>query len=178
MTTEDWPPLPESIQTPRLLLRRYRLSDAQDVYIYRRDPECGRFLPVEQPYEPQHADAFVAKQVLAKWHKNPIWALEQDGRVVGGLSLWLARRNVRADLGYELARWLWGHGLMAEAASAVIDEAFRRLPIIKMTATRHRRERPINSALGATWHAARGAASTALDASRPGFRRSSLRPLA
>ena len=135
MTTEDWPPLPESIQTPRLLLRRYRLSDAQDVYIYRRDPECGRFLPVEQPYEPQHADAFVAKQVLAKWHKNPIWALEQDGRVVGGLSLWLARRNVRADLGYELARWLWGHGLMAEAASAVIDEAFRRLPIIKMTAT-------------------------------------------
>ena len=55
--------------------------------------------------------------------------------MVGGLSLWLARRNVRAEVGYELARWLWGHGLMAEAASAVIDEAFRRLPIIKMTAT-------------------------------------------
>ena len=135
MTTEDWPPLPESIQTPRLLLRRYRLSDAQDVYIYRRDPECGRFLPVEQPYEPQHADAFVAKQVLAKWHKNPIWALEQDGRVVGGLSLWLARRNALAELGYDLARWLWGRGLAAEAASAVIDEALRRLPIQEITAT-------------------------------------------
>ena len=134
MTTKDWPPLPESIQTPRLLLRRFRLGDAEDVHAYARDPEWGRFLDVEQPYERKHADAFVAKQVLAKWPKNPIWALEQDGRVVGGLSLWLARRNLRAEIGYDLARWLWGRGLAAEAVSAVIDEAFRRLPIRKVTA--------------------------------------------
>ena len=99
MTTEDW---------PRLLLRRYRLSDAQDVYIYRRDPECGRFLRVEQPYEPQHADAFVAELVLAKWRKRPARALEKDGRVVGGLSLWLARRNARAELGYDLRAMVVG----------------------------------------------------------------------
>ena len=55
--------------------------------------------------------------------------------MVGGLSLWLARRNARAELGYDLARWLWGRGLASEAASAVIDEAFRRLPIRKITAT-------------------------------------------
>ena len=135
MTTEDWPPLPESIQTPRLLLRRFRLGDAEDVYAYARDPEWARFLAVEQPYERQHADAFVAELVLAKWRKRPARALEKDGRVVGGLSLWLARRNARAELGYDLARWLWGRGLAAEAASAVIDEALRRLPIRKITAT-------------------------------------------
>ena len=135
MTTEDWPPLPESIQTPRLLLRRFRLGDAEDVYAYARDPEWARFLAVEQPYERQHADAFVAELVLAKRRKRPARALEKDGRVVGGLSLWLARRNARAELGYDLARWLWGRGLAAEAASAVIDEALRRLPIQKITAT-------------------------------------------
>ena len=135
MTTEDWPPLPESIQTPRLLLRRFRLGDAEDVYAYARDPEWARFLAVEQPYERQHADAFVAELVLAKWRKRPARALEKDGRIVGGLSLWLARRNARAELGYDLARWLWGRGLAAEAASAVIDEVFRRLPIRKITAT-------------------------------------------
>ena len=135
MTTENWPPLPGSIQTPRLLLRRFRLGDAEDVYAYARDPEWARFLAVEQPYERQHADAFVAELVLAKWRKRPARALEKDGRVVGGLSLWLARRNARAELGYDLARWLWGRGLAAEAASAVIDEALRRLPIQKITAT-------------------------------------------
>ena len=55
--------------------------------------------------------------------------------MVGGVSLRIACRKARAEAGYELARWLWGCGLMAEAASAVIDKAFRRLPIIKVTAT-------------------------------------------
>ena len=135
MTSKDWPPLPESIQTPRLLLRRFRLGDAEDVYAYARDPEWGRFLDVEQPYEQRHADEFVAERVLAKWRRNPIWAFEKDGRVVGGLSLWVARRNRRAAIGYDLARELWGRGLATEAVSAVIDEAFRRLPIGKVTAT-------------------------------------------
>ncbi len=135
MTAEDWPPLPESIQTPRLLLRRYRLTDADDVFAYARDPEWGRFLAHEQPYERRHAEAFLAERVLAKWRKNPAWAFEQEGRVVGGLSLWLARRNRRAEIGYELARWLWGRGLASEATATVIDEAFRRLPIRKVTAT-------------------------------------------
>ena len=135
MTPKDWPPLPESIQTPRLLLRRFSLSDAEDVFAYARDPEWGRFLEVEQPYERRHADAFVAEQVLANRRKNPIWAFEHGGRVVGAMSLWLARRNLRAEIGYDLARWLWGRGLAAEAVSAVIDEAFRRLPIRKVTAT-------------------------------------------
>ena len=135
MTADDWPTLRESIQTPRCFLRPFRRADADDVYAYRRDPEVVRFLPVAQPFERQHADVFVATQVLADPRERCVWALEQQGRVVGGVSLRLTRRKVRAELGYELARWLWGHGLMAEAASAVIDVAFQRLPIIKITAT-------------------------------------------
>ena len=135
MTAEEWPPLPESIQTPRLLLRPFRFDDSDDIYAYASDPEWGRFLAHGQPYERRHAEAFLAERVLAKWRKNPAWALEQKGRVVGGLSLWLARRNRRAEIGYELARWLWGRGLASEAAATVIDEAFRRLPIRKVTAT-------------------------------------------
>ena len=135
MTSEEWPPLPESIQTPRLLLRRYRLTDAEDVFAYARDPEWGRFLPpVPQPYERRHADEFVAGQVLANWGKEPAWALEHDGRVVGGVSLRLAPRHGRAELGYSVARWLWGRGLTTEAVSAVIDEAFRCLPLGKIAA--------------------------------------------
>ena len=135
MTSDDWPPLPESIQTPRLLLRRYRLTDAEDVFAYARDPEWRRFMPpVPQPYERQHADVFVAGQVLANWRQEPASAIEHQGRVVGRVRLRLAPRHGRADLGYSIARWLWGRGLTTEAVSAVIDEAFRCLPLRKIAA--------------------------------------------
>lgn len=135
MTADDWPPLPESIQTPRSLLRRFSVADADDVYAYRRDPEVVRFLQVAQPFERRDAEAFVAAQVLADPRERCVWALEQQGHVVGGVSLRIARQQLRAELGYELARRLWGRGLMAEATSAVVDAAFRRLPVIKIIAT-------------------------------------------
>ena len=135
MTTNDWPKLSECLQTPRLLLRRYRLTDAEDVFAYARDPEWGRFLPgVPQPYARQHADDFVASHVLKDWRTDPHWAIEHEGRVVGRVGLQPAPRHGRAELGYELARWLWGRGLMTEAVSAVIDDAFRKLPIRKVFA--------------------------------------------
>jgi ribosomal-protein-alanine N-acetyltransferase len=135
MTADDWPPLRECIRTPRLLLRQYRLTDAEDVYAYAREPEWGRFLPgVPQPYERQHADEFVASRALKDWRTESHWALEHEGRVVGRVGLTSARRHRRAELGYELARWLWNRGLMTEAASAIVDEAFRKHPLRKILA--------------------------------------------
>ena len=135
MSSDDWPPLPECIQTARCLLRPFSAADADDVYAYRRDPEVVRYLQVAQPFRRDDADFFVAAQVLADWRTRCVWALEQDGQVVGGVSLRITRGKRRAEVGYELARWLWGRGLMSEAVSAVLDKAFRRLPIIKITAT-------------------------------------------
>ncbi len=133
--SEDWPPLPEFIQTLRCDLRPFRTADADEVYAYRRDAEIVRYLQVAQPFRREDADVFVATQVLSDWRTRCVWAVEQDGRVVGGVSLRIASWKRRAEVGYELARWLWGRGLMTEAVSAVIDEAFGRLPIIKITAT-------------------------------------------
>ena len=135
MTTGDWPPLPKSIQTPRLLLRRFRLTDADDVYAYAQDPEWRHFLQtVPEPYERRHADAFVASRRLMDWQTRPGWAVEFAGRVVGAVELWFQREHGRAEFGYTLARWLWGRGLMTEAVSAVMDEAFATLPLRKITA--------------------------------------------
>ena len=135
MTVEGWTTLPERIQTARCLLRPFSTADADDVHAYRRDAEVVRYLQVAQPFRREDADVFVATQVLSDRHERCVWAMVQDGRVVGGVSLRIARGKRRAEVGYELARWLWGRGLMTEAVSAVIDEAFRRLPIIKITAT-------------------------------------------
>ncbi len=135
MTSGNWPPLPKSIQTPRLLLRRFRLTDADDVYAYAQDPDWRRFLQtVPEPYERRHADTFVASRLLEDWQTRPGWAVEFAGQVVGVVHLWFQREHGRAEFGYTLARWLWGHGLMTEAVSAVIYEAFDKLPLRKITA--------------------------------------------
>lgn len=133
--TGDWPNLPEAIKTERCRLRRFSVADAADVYAYRRDPQVVRFLPVARPFERHHAEIFVATQVVADPRERCVWALEVDRRVVGGISLRIVEGKARAEVGYELARWLWGRGFMIEAVSAVIDAAFRRLPLIKITAT-------------------------------------------
>ena len=176
VTPKDWPLLPECIQTPRLLLRRYRLTDAEDVYAYARDPEWGRFLiTIEPPYERQHADAFVAECVLEDRRTEHTWALEHEGRVVGGLGLRPVHRHARAELGYSLARWLWSRGLMTEAVSAVVDEAFPQTSNSKDLRHCDRRKRRFDASDGESRHAARGAAAPAPGAARPDLRRSSIR---
>jgi RimJ/RimL family protein N-acetyltransferase len=135
VTGNEWPLLPETIQTQGGTLRPFETADADDVYAYRRNPKVVQFLPVAQPFKRSDADAFVATQVLADWRDRCVWALVRQDRVVGGVSLRIVRPKKRVEVGYELARWLWGRGLMAEAVSAVIDNAFQRLPIVKITAT-------------------------------------------
>ena len=117
------------------MLRPFSVADADDVYIYRRDPEVVQYLPVSQPFERADADDFVATQILADPRERCVWALEHEGHVVGGVSLRIARQKLRAELGYELARELWGHGLMTEAVSPVINIALQQLPLLKITAT-------------------------------------------
>ena len=118
---------PVELKTERLLLRPFRLTDAEDVFAYAKDPEWSRNLGprMPRPYLRHHADEYVARQVLASWDTNPSWAIVLDSSVVGGINLGTNDPHEIASLGYALARNHWGNGLMTEAARAVIDWAFR-----------------------------------------------------
>ena len=122
------PELPERIQTDRLVLRRWTLTDVDDVLAYAADPEWSRFLPVPRPYKRRHAEEAVAGWVLEDWSTNPDWAIEIAGCASGGINLRINHQNRNAEMGYALARRHWGRGYMTEAARAVIDAAFASLP--------------------------------------------------
>ena len=122
------PQLPARIETDRLVLRPWILTDVDDVLAYAADPEWSRFLPVPQPYERRHAEEVVAQWVLADWSKNPGWAIEIAGRASGGINLRINHQHRNAELGYAVARRHWGRGHMTEAARAVTDAAFTSLP--------------------------------------------------
>ncbi len=124
---------PPELRTPRLLLRPFRMADVDDVFANASDPEWGRYIQVPAPYTPRDAEEFVARVVLTKPEDNLRWALVHDGRVAGNVDLTPGPVGV-AELGYALARPLWGQGLVTEAAKAVLAYGFESLSLVRIFA--------------------------------------------
>ena len=118
------PRLPEVLETARLRLRPYRLTDVDAVFAVSMDTEWARFLPVPIPYRRRDAEEFVARQLLLDWTTNPAWYIEHSGAYAGGINLRFNFENRLAEMGYATARRFWGRGIAPEAARAVIGAAF------------------------------------------------------
>ena len=126
---EDLPVL----RTPRLLLRPYRSDDVDDVLAYATDPEWNRYLGVPEPYTRRSAEEFVARCILVDGETRFEWAIVHEGRVSGGISLRVYGSG-SAEMGYSIARPLWGRGLTTEAATAVIAHGFEKLGLARIQA--------------------------------------------
>ena len=124
---------PPELRTPRLLLRPYRFDDVDAVFAYGSDEEWGRYLDVPQPYTRRSAEEDVARAILAD-EASPMWAIVHEGSVRGGITL-IDRGAAAAELGYSLARPLWGRGLMTEAATAVVAHGFETLGLVRIYAS-------------------------------------------
>ena len=121
------------IRTRRLLLRPYRFDDVGDVFAYGSDEEWARYLDVQQPYTRRSTEEDIARAILAGG-ASPMWAMVHEGRVVGGITL-IDRDAGAGELGYSLARPLWGKGLMTEAATAVLIHGFETFGLRRIYAS-------------------------------------------
>ena len=127
------------IETRRLILRPFRIEDAEDMFDnWASDPEVTRFLTW-----PPHANADVTRMVLKDWisrYGNSSyfnWAAEwkENGRVIGSIAVVKLEEEIEAaDIGYCLSRAFWGHGIMPEALRAVIDYLFETVGLNRITA--------------------------------------------
>lgn len=120
--------LPEIIETKRLVLRPYRFEDVEDVLSYATDEEWSKFLPVPRPYLRMDAIQFLARMALLDRLVHPAWAIAIDQQVVGGVNIRFDLQNRVGEMGWSIARPLWGQGLTTEAAIAVIETAFGAHP--------------------------------------------------
>lgn len=129
-------PLPNVIQTERLLLREYSLNDLEDILAYATDPNWSKFLPVPQPYERQHAIDFINSQLALDRLTHPSFAIEFEGKVVGGVNVRFDFNNCHGELGYSISPSVWGKGLITEASKRIIDLSFSSYPELRrITAT-------------------------------------------
>ena len=119
----------QKIETDRLVLRRFRLEDAEDMYAnWASDPEVTKFLTW-----PPHSSVDVTKSLLATWisryedggYFNWVMEYKETGKVIGNISVIKLYENIdAADMGYCMSQAYWGQGLMPEALIAVMDYLF------------------------------------------------------
>lgn len=127
------------IITPRLVLRRFRLDDAEAMFRnWASDSEVTKFLTW-----PAHENTEVTRFVLKDWIEHYAhsdyyqWAIEFEGQPIGSISV--VSGNDRAEmvhLGYCIGKPWWHRGIMTEALTAVIRFFFEEVGANRIE-TRH-----------------------------------------
>ncbi len=107
-------------ETERLILRRYRKEDLQDLFEYLSDPEVVKY----EPYKPQTFDE--AKENL-EWRigSDEMIAVElkNSQKMIG--NVYLGKRDFKTlEIGYVFNRDYWGNGYASESCKALIAQAF------------------------------------------------------
>jgi len=127
-------PIPEKIETPRLILRKPELIDALDVFnVYASDAEAVTYMSWPRHTELAHSTQFVQFGV-DQWAQNqcgPYLIFEKDSGVLMGSTGLEAETQFRATTGYILSKNQWGKGYATETLRAIVDVArlaqFQRL---------------------------------------------------
>ncbi len=133
----------QSLETPRLLLRRFREEDAPFMF----DRWCGDPKVTEHLTWPTHGSADITRMVLADWiprYERPDyyhWAITLKGLEgpVGDIAVVKLMESeahgVRCgEIGYCMGRAWWGQGIMPEAFRAVRDWLFDTADFMRLCA--------------------------------------------
>ncbi len=143
ITEQTAPQTQPVLETERLLLRPFALSDAKEVQRL-----CGDFavadttLNIPHPYPEGAAEEFIsARPAIYEQGEGVIFAitLKDDGSLVGGMGLSVTKRFHRAEIGYWIAKPFWNRGYATEAGKAVVDFGFTQWSLHKIVGTYLRR---------------------------------------
>ena len=120
------------INTERLVIRPFRLSDAEDVFEWRSDPEVNKFMPY-----PCDESVDEVRQRIGEWIvDNDKYAivLKETGKVIGDISLEWSEKDKAYEIGYNINRGFWGRGYATEAVRGLLDWALKELDVHDFTA--------------------------------------------
>jgi len=118
-----------TMETIRLVLRKFRLEDAKDMYQnWASDPEVCRFLL----WGP-HKDVQTSRRRIVQWlnqydmDNSYVWAIElkRNKMTIGTISVEFSNESNRScEIGYCIGRAYWNRGIMTEALRAVMHYLF------------------------------------------------------
>jgi RimJ/RimL family protein N-acetyltransferase len=126
------------LETERLLLRPFQLSDASDVQRLAGNwAIADTTMNVPHPYEAGMAEAWISThQPRFEAGELAVFAitLKADRELVGAVGLQVDRSFDRANLGYWIGEPFWGLGYCTEAATSIVEYGFAELKLQRMYA--------------------------------------------
>src|SRR5260370_36653345 len=117
-------PLPDTLVTGRLVLRRPTLTDPPAVCEHGREPKVTRYLVFQTHKSVADGEGFLST-CRSRWESGEeyCWLITLSGqdRTIGSIGCRV--RGHAVDIGYALASAHWHHGYATEAGRAVIAGA-------------------------------------------------------
>ncbi len=130
----DW-----QIQTKRLNIRQFQITDLEPLLTYRNDPEVWRYQGWGHGYSREQANQFIAEMMARDagqtgWTQLAIESLV-TGKMIGDVALNVLEFEPKtAMIGYTVSREFWGQGFASEAVTGVLKYCFEELGIHRVRA--------------------------------------------
>ncbi|MCL2397305.1 MAG: GNAT family N-acetyltransferase [Defluviitaleaceae bacterium] len=123
----------EQIETQRLILRKFKISDTADILEYGSDAETLEHVGWPGLSTLEEAQAIIYDRYMAR---NGLWAIQitDTGKVIGLINLHLNHDHDKVALGYMINRQYWGMGYASEALKAVLYLCFEGLRVNRVEA--------------------------------------------
>ncbi|MHC4954675.1 MAG: GNAT family N-acetyltransferase [Planctomycetota bacterium] len=134
---------PDTLETQRLILRRFTLDDAPEVAKLAGAREiASTTVNIPHPYDVEAARNWLSPQ--PKKHidgelANFAIVLRVGERLAGSIGLVIDPPSERAELGYWIGTPYWGNGYVTEAAHEVVRHGFEDLGLNRIVAHHFRR---------------------------------------
>lgn len=124
------------LETERFVLRSLRTEDEEAFFELFSDPEVLKFYNMEPLTELEQAREHIAKRLARHAEGTAIrWAITRRGedRLLGtvGFHNW-DKEHLRAEVGYDIVRRLWGQGALSEILPVVVRYGFAEMGLNRM----------------------------------------------
>lgn len=126
------------LETERLILRSMSLDDIDFLLRHFSDDDINRYSSYEGLKNQEEAIDFYKRFIEpgkpTRFRLGVV--LKETGELVGTLGYHnVSRRDLSAEIGYDLSKAHWGKGIMTEAVKAVIRYGFEQMNLNRIEAT-------------------------------------------
>ena len=126
------------LESERLLLRKFELTDATDVQLIRSDEKVMIYMDSERQMTIQHSKNFICDKLKMYEERTGIfWAIieKSTNKFIGDFAFFkIDNKNSRAEIGYTLKPEFWGKGFMKEAMLNIFNFGFSNLKLHSLEA--------------------------------------------
>ena len=118
-----------TLETPRLLLRRVRPEDVDDLHAVLSNDAAMTYWSTGPHSTTKDTRVWIASMMAGAPVKGDDFVIEFEGSVIGKMGAWRL-----PDFGFILAPEYWGRGFASEALAAFLPHVFARPDVDRLTA--------------------------------------------